>query len=68
MAETGKPTEKAAAEKKAMERENRERRRLGKMTREEAERLLNSLKNREGELNFVPSDQHMNNDSIERNW
>ncbi len=68
VAETGKPTEKAAAEKKAMERENRERRRLGKMTREEAERLLNSLKNREGELNFVPSDQHMNNDSIERNW
>lgn len=57
-----------SAEKKAMEAENRERRRLGKMTREEAERLLNSLKSREGELNFVPSGKHMNNESIERNW
>ncbi len=27
---------------------------LGKMTREEAENLLNSLKGEQGELNFIP--------------
>jgi len=31
------------------------RQKQGKMTKEEAERLLNALKNQEGELNFIPS-------------
>ncbi len=46
------------------------RQQLGKMTKEEAERLLNALKNEEGELNFVPSrrnDRNTNN-SIEKDW
>lgn len=36
-----------------------ERRQLGQMTREEAERMLNALKQEEGELNFVPSGRTM---------
>lgn len=53
--------EQAAADKQGKEQEqqaqarDQERRRLGKMTREEARQLLNSLKDEEGELNFVPS-------------
>jgi len=43
------------------------RQKQGKMTREEAERLLNGLKNEEGELNFVPSGQGADNNS-ERDW
>ncbi len=37
---------------------DQERRSLGKMTSEEAMQLLNSLKDEEGELNFVPVVQH----------
>jgi len=44
------------------------RQQLGKMTREEAERLLNGLKNEEGELNFVPTGGKAENRSIERDW
>ncbi|MBW2658494.1 MAG: VWA domain-containing protein [Deltaproteobacteria bacterium] len=40
----------------------------GKMTREEAERLLNGLKSEEGELNFVPSAQNKESNNGERNW
>jgi len=45
-----------------------QRQQLGKMTREEAERLLNGLKNEEGELNFVPTGRKVKNNSVERNW
>lgn len=45
-----------------------QRRQLGKMTREEAESLLNALKNEEGELNFVPSDPGINGNDIDKNW
>ncbi len=41
---------------------------LGKMTREEAESLLNALKNEEGELNFVPSDRGLNGNDIDKDW
>lgn len=41
-----------------------ERRELGKMTQEEAENLLNALKNEEGELNFVPGGQ----EPVRRDW
>jgi hypothetical protein len=38
------------------------------MTREEAESLLNALKNEEGELNFVPSDPGINGNDIDKDW
>jgi len=44
------------------------RQQLGKMTREEAESLLNALKNEEGELNFVPSGHNNNADDIDKDW
>ena len=51
--------EEAAAEEKKQEQEARardqQRRLQGKMTDEEARQLLNSLKDEEGELNFVPA-------------
>ena len=59
----GKPDEKAkdkaAADAQAKkdqqaQKRDQERRQLGKMTSDEAEQLLNSLKDEEGELNFVP--------------
>ncbi len=39
----------------------------GKMTKEEAERLLNALKNEEGELNFIPSGGAADKE-IEKDW
>ncbi|MFW2368746.1 MAG: VWA domain-containing protein [Desulforhopalus sp.] len=53
IAENSTPAEDGDEEKQAAEDEARQQ--LGKMTKEEAERLLNALKNEEGELNFVPS-------------
>ena len=44
------------------------RQQLGKMTKEEAENLLNALKNEEGELNFVPSGHGNNENDIEKDW
>jgi len=44
-----------------------QRQQQGKMTKEEAERLLNGLKSEEGELNFVPLDRAENNSSV-RDW
>ncbi len=40
----------------------------GKMTKEEAESLLNALKNEEGELNFVPSGHSSNENDIDKDW
>ncbi|MFH0782717.1 MAG: VWA domain-containing protein [Pseudomonadota bacterium] len=42
------------------------RQQLGKMTKEEAEQLLNALKNQEGNLNFVPSGHKEK--EIDRDW
>jgi len=44
------------------------RQKLGKMTKKEAENLLNALKNEEGELNFVPSGNNNNDNEVEKNW
>jgi Ca-activated chloride channel family protein len=44
-----------------------QRQQLGKMTRAEAENLLNALKNEEGELNFVPSGADSGN-NIDKDW
>ncbi|HBG20364.1 MAG TPA: hypothetical protein DDY32_14120, partial [Desulfobulbaceae bacterium] len=57
------PQEATPAEQSA---KDAERRQLGKMTKEEAERMLNALKQEEGELNFVPSGRAM--DKPERDW
>jgi len=56
-------------EKQAQARDQ-ERRRIGKMTREEARQLLNSLKDEEGELNFVPSAPagKAQNQNPEKDW
>jgi Ca-activated chloride channel homolog len=46
-----------------------ERRKKGKMTREDAEQLLNSLKNEEGKaLNFAPIDRKNKDDKPGRDW
>ena len=45
-----------------------QRRQIGKMTKEEAESLLNALKNEEGELNFVPSGHENNGNDIDKDW
>lgn len=42
------------------------RQQLGKMTKEEAEQLLNGLKNQEGNLNFVPAGRREK--EIDRDW
>lgn len=60
----------AANQQKQDEEENKNaqdalRRQQGKMTREEAEQLLNALKNEEGELNFVPAAK---DDQPQKNW
>jgi Ca-activated chloride channel homolog len=44
------------------------RQQLGKMTKEEAERMLNALKNDEGNLNFVPSGRSAKEKAIDRDW
>ena len=44
------------------------RQKLGKMTTEEAEQLLNALKNEEGNLNFVPSGRRANEKEIDKDW
>lgn len=44
------------------------RQQLGKMTKEEAEKLLNALKNEEGELNFVPSGRGNNENDVDKDW
>ncbi len=40
------------------------------MTREEARQLLNSLKDEEGELNFLPASEQgkSRNQTIEKDW
>ncbi|WP_136796078.1 VWA domain-containing protein [Desulfosediminicola ganghwensis] len=60
--ETGKNDQQADAQR------DLERRELGKMTREEAENLLNELKSEEGDLNFVPGYQGTTDNSSGRDW
>lgn len=55
----------AATDQEAQQNRDRQRRELGKMTREEAENLLNALKNEEGELNFIPRGQ---DSPVGRDW
>ena len=48
--------DKSGQQAKEMIRQDMERRQQGKMTREEAKNLLNSLKGEQGELNFIPQE------------
>jgi len=55
-------------EAEAQEKQDTLRRQQGRMTKEEAEQLLNELKNDEGELNFVPAGNKNLNDDVSRDW
>ena len=58
-----------AAKDKAEAALDNERRKEGKMTREDAEQLLNSLKNDEGKaLNFIPNDEKSKDEKPGRDW
>ena len=58
-----------AAKDKAEAALDKERRKEGKMTREDAEQLLNSLKNEEGKaLNFTPTGGKSKDDEPRRDW
>jgi Ca-activated chloride channel homolog len=61
-------TEKEGDETKAEEAISNERRKQGKMTQEDAEQLLNSLKNEEGKLNFLPTGGKNKDDAPRRDW
>ncbi len=69
MNQASKKDEKKAEENSKEEQvvKDTQRQQQGKMTKEEAERLLNGLKSEEGELNFVPLDRVENNSSV-RDW
>lgn len=60
----------AEQEEELAKERDQQRQRVGKMTREEARQLLNSLKDEEGELNFVPASGHEkdNNQAIDKDW
>jgi Ca-activated chloride channel family protein len=69
----GQPAATAGSDRQEESPEERsaqdaERRQLGKMTREEAERMLNALKQQEGELNFVPSARGTTEAQQGRDW
>ncbi|MFT5699739.1 MAG: Ca-activated chloride channel family protein [Desulforhopalus sp.] len=72
--ESPQPINEVRDDEKSQEQKDKEqaqqdalRQKEGKMTREEAERLLNALKNQEGELNFIPSGRAADNDT-EKDW
>ncbi len=71
--ETDEQQSQAAEEKNDSDKKNNaaineERRSLGKMTKEEAEQLLDGLKNEEGNLNFIPVREGRSNDDPRRDW
>jgi len=61
-----KKAEKRDKEKQAAM--DAQRQQQGKMTKEEAERLLNGLRSEEGELNFVPRNRDIETNSNARDW
>ncbi len=71
--ETGEQQPSATEEQEDSEEKNgaainEERRNLGKMTKEEAEQLLDGLKNEEGNLNFVPVQEGRSQNDPRRDW
>ena len=72
--ESPQPINKSADDEKSQAQKAKEqvqqdamRQKQGKMTKEEAEQLLNALKNQEGKLNFIPSGSANENDT-EKDW
>ena len=59
--------DKSGQQKKEMSEQDMKRRQQGKMTREEARNLLNSLKGEQGELNFIPQGTEPLTDG-DRDW
>jgi len=59
--------DKSGQQAKEMSKQDMERRQQGKMTREEAKNLLNSLKGEQGELNFIPQGTEPLSDG-DRDW
>ena len=67
--ESSKAMDQAQAEAGRDAERDAERRKAGKMTREDAQQLLDSLKNEEGKvLHFVPATGRNNDDESRRNW
>lgn len=62
------PEEKDKDEKSQIAEADAQRRKLGKMTKEEAEQLLQGLKDEEKELNFVPSPPGGGESEPKRDW
>jgi Ca-activated chloride channel family protein len=58
--------ERAEAERERQQKSEQQRQLEGKMTREEAERLLNAMKNEESILNFVPSSRK--DHKVDKDW
>jgi Ca-activated chloride channel family protein len=56
------------ASKTQVASKDRERLRKGQMSKEDAEQLLNSLKDEEGRLNFVPNLGNSNDNEPKRDW
>ena len=69
-AEPQEAQEQQAQQAQEQKARDQERRSLGKMTSEEAMQLLNSLKDEEGELNFVPASLNgkNNNQQTTKDW
>jgi len=63
----GEGEEQSKTDSQEQQAADQQRRLLGKMTQEEAKRLLDGLKNEESELNFVPS-QKMDDSEPGRDW
>lgn len=59
--------EEPGEEQQQLSAEDMERRIMGKMTEQEAKNLLNSLKDEQGELNFIPQGMG-NNESVDKDW
>lgn len=64
----GTNQEPQKADSQAQGAADQQRRLLGKMTQEEAKRLLDGLKNEESELNFVPSQKMGHDSEPRRDW
>lgn len=60
------PAQTQEEKQKEQAAEDAKRRKQGKMTKEEAEQLLNALKNDEGELNFIPATTRK--DTVTKDW
>ncbi len=66
--QNGMSTGKKAEHGKGMSTEDKQRRKQGKMTSQEAQSLLDALEDEEGRLDFIPQGSGNNQDHPLRNW